>query len=222
LKLSKLVIAVIAVVIVVILAGGLVVGLGFITGKNRTATKTEFQTQTLLETETYVQPVTQTVLLTTSVTPATSTVTTTETSVTLAHTTLEIPTTVNETKVESSTATETSVSTVTTTASGYAVLFSGTNIVFTAGQSVATVPQQLRPGFNGYYEISYQTNASTPVRWVLQGNSVNETSFSAPSGGVDFPVQADVYYSILVYNDACIGFVCNNAFDVTATIVYEW
>jgi hypothetical protein len=80
----------------------------------------------------------------------------------------------------------------------------------------------LTPGFNGYYQITYQTNTSTPVHWVLQGNSVNETSFSAPSGGVDFPVQADVYYPIAAYDDVCTFFVCNNAFNVTATIVYEW
>jgi len=71
-------------------------------------------------------------------------------------------------------------------------------------RSVAAVPQQIDLGFNGYYEISYQTNASTPVHWVLEGNSINETSFSAPSDGLDFPVQAGVHYSILVYNEPCL------------------
>jgi hypothetical protein len=220
---SRLTIAIVAIVIVAILSGGLALGLGVIGGK-KIVTTTEIIAQTVVETQTQLQPVTQTLLSTISLPQTTSTITTTETSFSVSQTTLEIPTTVNVTKIESSTITETTTNNVTTTASGYVVLFApGTKIVFSAGQREAVVtPQPLRPGFNGFYDITFQTTPSTPIHWMVEGNSVNKSSSSAPSGAVDLPLQAFVPYTITVFNDACSNVARGNAFNVTASIVYEY
>jgi len=222
-KISKLTLVIAAVVLVAILAGGLVVGLGFVGGK-KTITTTETFAQTVVETQTQLQPVTQTLLSTILLSQSTSTITSTETSISVSETTLQIPTTMNVTKIESSTITETTTNNVTTTASGYIVLYPpGTKIVFPAGQREGIVNSQpLRPGFNGFYDITYQTTSSTPIHWMVEGNFVNESSNSAPSGAVDLPVQAFVPYTITVINDACSNVACNNAFNVTASIAYEY
>ena len=213
-----------ALAIVFVLVGVLFLGVGLITGKPNVSTAITTEFQTIQETQTQVQAVTQTILSTTTLAATNSAVTTTATSLSVSQTTLHVPTTVNVTELMTTTVTQISSKNITTTASGYAVLDpQGTKIVFAAGQSSEVVNQQeFQGGFNGYLQVTYQTNTSTPVHWVLLGNGINESSISAPSGGFEFPVQAYVPYTITVVNDACSIAICNNAFNVTASIVYEW
>ncbi len=212
-----------AVAIVAILALALVLGLGFIGGKNSTITTTELTTQILEQTQTQLQPITQTILSTAPLPASTSTSLATMTLTQTFQTTLKIPTTINLTRTESTLSTETTTENVTTTASGYVVLMpAGSEIIFSSGQRsgiVSRVAQQF--GFNGFLVINFKTTDSSSVHWVLQGNSVNETSISQSAGQVEFPVQSYVQYSLQVFDDAC-NLGCNTAFNVTASIVYMY
>ena len=118
-------------------------------------------------------------------------------------------------------------STVTTTeGAGTAAIIllpSGSMIDFASGQKFAAVPQaSLTIGFNGLFVISWQTTNSTNIHWVLIGNAINETSVSSQSGGAEFPVQANIAYSLFIYDDSCTPFACNTAFNVTAMIYYAY
>ncbi len=222
-KISKVVISIVTVVIVAILGLGLILGLGIIRGKS--VTTTEIMTQTFYETQTQMRPVTETLVSTDTRIPTTVTLSTTEISLSLSHSTVTIPSTVNLTQVESKTVYATTTQNETVTASGVVIVLpAGSLISFASSQRFDLVPQgSITVGFNGFFEISYQTSSPTPVYWVLEGNSVNEMSSSGPSGGVEFPVQAGVPYSLLIYNGDCPYAGCySNAFNVTATIVYQY
>jgi len=224
LKVSRTLIIIAAVVIVAILAFGLVIGLGVIQGKSTTVTTTAIISQTFVETQTQLQPVTQTVLSTTSLPQGTSTITTTSTSVLLSSTTVIVPTTFNNTVTERSTILTTTTQNV--SSSGVTVqnlLPSGSLLVFQNDQSSYFVPQgSIEVGWNGYFQITYTTTNSTAVQWVLQGNSINESSPSGQSGEIDFPVQAYIHYSLVVFNSNCTPYICGSAFNVTASISYVY
>jgi len=221
-KSSNVAITAAAVVIVVILALGLVLGLGVIGGRRvstTTATVTETQTQSQIVTQQSIQ--TQTELSTISLPPTTQNVTTTKSIVVVSQALVTIPTTLNSTTTVYRTTSLTSTVTSSTTAA-IIILQPGSQINFTAGQQAANVPQaDFTPGFNGFFVISWQTNPSTLVYWTLQGNSVNETSYSQPSGGVEFPVQSYVSYLLTVHDGSCSPY-CENSFNVTVSIYYEY
>lgn len=225
-KISRNTLIVATIVIVAILVVGLVAGLGIIQFRGGTTTDIVTTTQTITETQAAVQPVMETIVSTASPSQSTVTDTATATSIQISQTTLRIPTTasVNVTKIQTVTSYTTTVQNVTTTASGYVDLLpSGSWINFTSGEMFYAVTQaSLRVGFNGFFVINYETVNATAVHWVLEGNSINETSNSEPSGGVEFPVQAYVPYSLLVFNDECTTFVCNNAFNMTVSITYQY
>lgn len=222
-KTPGLVMTAAVIVIVVTLAFALIFGLGVVGGrKSTTTTSTITESQTVLQTQQVTQ--TQTVLATTSL-PA-STEILTATSVSVSKTIVTLPVTESLTTTGTSTVYATSTVTITPSSSTTAaviLLHQGSQIDFVAGQASANVGQgDITPGFNGFFVVTWQTNVSTPVHWVLLGNAVSETSYSQPSGGVEFPVQAEIPYSLTVYNDACTPALCNNAFNVTASVVYEY
>lgn len=226
-KASGLAITAAAIVIVAILALGLLLGFGIIQGRTSTVTSTEIMTQTVGQTQIQVESATETVLSTVSPPPAIVTTTTTETSVSpyLSQSTVTVASTVNRTEVESETVYQTTTQEVTTTANGYVVLLpQGSLISFSTGQSYAIVPLIVsRVGYNGFLQIIFDTINSTSVHWVLEGNLINETSLSQSSGSVEFPVQANIAYSLFVYNDECANFICSTpAFNVSATVAYEY
>ncbi len=99
------------------------------------------------------------------------------------------------------------------------LLPSGSLIVFQNGQRSSLVSQaSIEVGFNGYFEVTYATTNSTAVQWILQGNGVNETVPAGVSGDYEFPVQADIRYSLVVFNGNCTPYVCGSAFNVTASV----
>jgi hypothetical protein len=223
LKISRITIIVATIAIVAILSVGLILGLGMIRLNGTTETSTAILQQTIVETETQnLAATTQTVYSTVSLSPVITTTTATETRLSVSQSTLRIPTTVNLTQTDTALITSTVTTNITTTASGYVVLLpAGSQITFTAGEMSDYVSKaSITPGFNGFLEIDYQTKNSTSIHWLLQENTVNETSVSLPQGGVEFPVQANIPYSLLVFNDGCSSFGCSNAFNVTASVVY--
>lgn len=225
-KISRITVVVSAVAIVAVLALGLVLGLGFVQRVGKTVTTVSYvlENQTLYVTQT--QPVTQSILSTVSLLGINHTVTTTQTSVSLSQTTTIFSTTRNLTIVENQTSFKTTTETLTTTDSpGSAAIVlmpQGFQIIFKGQRSIFVTGAQITPGFNGFLAISWKTTNTTNVHWVLQGNAINETSFSSPQGGVEFPVQAGIPYALTVFDDACTPFSCTNSFNVTATIIYQY
>jgi type II secretory pathway pseudopilin PulG len=219
---SRLTITLAVVAIVAILALGLVLGLGVVVqGKAKNATETMTVGQTIYQT---VQGQGQTLVYTTSLSPSTVTVTTVETTSTTSRSTVSIPVTSYVTETETTSITgPTSIVTSSSSTSVLTMLPAGSQIDFTSGERFTAVPQaSLNLGFNGFFIITFQTVNSTAIHWVLEGNDINETSYSQSAGGVEFPVQSGIDYTLLVYNDQCTPFVCDNAFNVTASIFYEY
>jgi hypothetical protein len=221
-KIPNVAITAAAVVIVVILVLGLVLGLGVVGGRRvTTTTSTVTETQTLSQTVTQQNIQTQTVVSTTSLPPTTQMIATTETVSVVSQSLVTIPTTFSSTTTVFYTTSLTSTASSSTTGV-ITLLQAGSQIDFAAGQAAANVPQaDLTLGYNGFFVISWQTNTSTPVYWTLQGNAVNESSYSQPSGGVEFPAQSYIPYLLTVHDGLCSPY-CDNAFNVTVSIYYEY
>ena len=126
----------------------------------------------------------------------------------------------NITKFENQTFFKTINQTTTTEPSGAVTVLSNYLISFTGERDLAVTQASFYPGFNGFLDINFQS--SETVHWILYGNFVNQTSLPQSNGAVEFPVMADVRYSLYVYNDSCNYGGCVNTFNVTASIVFEY
>ena len=208
--------------IIAVLAIGLFAGFGFIRGPTHGTTEyvNETQVQTFLSTQTVVQTAVST---TTATSVSSSTFTVSNVSTLRVPTTLDFSITKyqNTTKIENQTVFKTVNETTSIEPSGAVILLSNYLITFTVYEhDLALTQASFYPGFNGYLDISYES--SEPIHWVLYGNFVNETSSPQSTGVVEFPVMADVRYSIYVYNDDCNFGGCTTPFNVTASFIYEY
>jgi hypothetical protein len=227
LKVSNVTIALAAVAIVAVLAASLIVGLGVVQGRKTTVVSTAYNTETLYQTLT--QPITQTIVSTVSngsnAQVSTGAVSTTITSISTSRIVETIATTRNITETHNQTVPMTITFTRTASQSSgiVTILQTGSIIEFAVGQRIADVPQATTYfGFSGFLDITWQGPSSDAVQWILTGNNINETSLSMPTGGVEFPIQAGIGYSLIVVNNGCTQFSCNNSFNVTASIFYEY